>query len=64
MYVPAMATDAKIDSETRAREIVAIKEGLNDVAAGRTLPWKQAVLELRQVRAAKRPLGRGKKLAA
>jgi predicted transcriptional regulator len=63
-----MATDSKINLEMRAREIVAINEGLADVAAGRTLPWEQAKLELRQVRAAKRqalasPV-RGKKLAA
>jgi predicted transcriptional regulator len=63
-----MANDSQFNLKMRAREIVAIKEGLADVAAGRTLPWKQAKLELRQVLAAKRQAlalpARGKKLAA
>ena len=66
--LPNMATDSKINREMRVREIGAIKEGLADAAAGRTLPWERGVREIRQVRAAKRQAlssaMRGKKLAA
>jgi predicted transcriptional regulator len=63
-----MAADSKINLEMRAKEIIAIKEGLADVDAGRTVPWEQGLRELRQVRAAKRralaSLGPRNKLAA